>query len=116
MKITKDEAIALLLNLFDDNKLTFRNMALLKSVFDEAVEACNDSRESMEAEYHMGQKPLPSLFSRDTEDDFYGAIETDVRKALSTNGATENEKTIEIITDLVVEKSGYTQEDLYFTP
>lgn len=52
--ISKHKSISLLVQLFDDNKLTFREIALLRQVFDEAVVACNEGRSDIEADYNMG--------------------------------------------------------------
>ena len=114
--LSKDEAIGLLLRTFDDNKLSFREIRLLKSVFDQAVEACNQTRLENLAEYEMGRAALPDLYDQDTEDDFFLAMECEAEESLSKHGIKASKKALEAITEFAVEKAGYEPRDFYYAP
>lgn len=115
MNLSKQDAISILVRLFDDNKLTFRNMALLKSVFDEAVDYCNECRSEMIAEQYKKGFGIPStLPDRDTEDDFYLGLETKAEQVLKDKGVRASGKALEAITELLADESGYTTEDFFY--
>lgn len=106
MNLTKEQGISLLFQLFNGHRLTFRDMNMLKSVFDIAVERVNEEREEMETNYAMGRSAKPTLPSKDVEDDFYYVLENEVTQITSNN-------TDEIV-DLIIKKCEYTIEDLYY--
>ena len=109
----KTTAIGMLVNLFDDNKLTFRDMLLLKKVFDEAIEVCNEERSEKIADYDMGRKPCPNLADRDLEDSFYYTVEADINNRLQKKGFTINSEGLTALAEIVIEKNGYSQEDFF---
>lgn len=115
MKLSRQEAISMLVNLFDDNKLTFRNVALLKSVFDEAVECCNEGRSEVISEcYKKGLGAPGALPDRDTEDDFYLGLETKAEQVLKDKGIRASGKYLEAIAELLADESGCTTEDFFY--
>lgn len=110
--ISKQEGISLLMDLFDSNKLTFRSISILKEVFDEAVVACNESREDAEAtsSYKHGAGYLPSkLVEEDARDILAGEVEQHLNRA----GIGYNGKVKEALVDLLIEKCDYSSEDFY---
>ena len=114
--LRKDEAVAMLLRLFDDNRLSFREINLLRQVFDEAVDICDQERGNIEADYHMGRCGHPELPSRETEDDFYAGIEADAKHELAQKGIHTSDRAIAAIADIIVEKAEYDIQDFYYTP
>jgi hypothetical protein len=107
--LTKDDAVALLIRTFDDNRLTFRDMKLLKRVFDEAVAACDESRVEDELK---GRNDLPS---QDTEDDFFLLIETEAEQALAERGIKASNQALEAIVAFAIAKAEYEPSDFYFS-
>ena len=115
MKLSKQDAISMLVCLFDDNKLTFRNMALLKSVFDEAIEACNEERsEKIAEQYNKGFYVPDTLPDRDIEDDFYLGLQAKAESTLNSKGIIASGKALDAITELLAEESGYSVEDFFY--
>lgn len=115
-RLTKDNAVAMLVNLFDSHSLSFRDIDVLKSVFDEAVQACDEVRSEMLADYHLGKTGIPSLHCKDVEDDFYMTLESEVYDELNHQGFTVNEVAIKAIANIVFDKAGYEQYDMYMLP
>ena len=111
--MTKDEAITTLVQLFDEHKLTFRNIKLLREVFDEAVLACDEQRSENEANYHMGRSAMPSLPSRNVEDDFYDAMESRAQQRLKKAGVAASGKALAAVTEFAIELAEFTPRDFY---
>lgn len=111
--ISRQQAISLLLNLFNDNKLTFRSITVLKEVFDEAVEQCNEEREEIEAETIDMRNGFPNMPSRDSEDDFYDKFKHIAEERLSQTLKSVDEKTVEAVAELLVENGEYQTRDVY---
>lgn len=111
--MTRDEAITMLVKLFNDNKLTFHNIALLGLVFDEAIVACDEGRSEQEADYYMGRGCEPDLPGKDTEDDFYYTKEVEAETYLASKGVRASGRALTAITDFVVETAEYTSRDFY---
>ncbi len=109
--MNKDQAISLLTTLFNDHKLTFRQIQLLKEVFDLAVEETDEYRQNLEAEYHQGRGPHPVLPSKDTEDDFYLTMANKARDRIKQ---PISEATLNAIVDFAVEEAEYTPKDFYY--
>lgn len=107
MTITHEEAVAILLRLFHNEELTFRSIAKLKDAFDEAVIACNQERINEEADYYDGRKGMPNLASKDTEDDFYAAIEHKVQDKLGSDTDAS------AIADMIIDAAEYSVRDFY---
>jgi hypothetical protein len=102
------QAIDLLVNLFDENNLRFRDIKVLKRVFDQAVEKCNEQREYAEAENTaFGEGYLPS---RDVEDSAYGLIEMYAEDKLPEKVSQE---VMDSITNIIVETNEFTPADIY---
>lgn len=113
MSLSKSDAIEVLVRLFNDNQLTFRDIAVLKSVFDQAVKTCNDGREEDEAEYHMGRAVMPRLASQSTEDDFYFTAQVRVETSLRDDGVVLPEKTLAAVTKVIVDKCELSHRDFF---
>jgi hypothetical protein len=111
--ISKDQSISLLVQLFDNNKLTFREIALLRKVFDEAVAACNEERADIEADYNMGRGAPPTLPSQDIEDDFYYTLEAEAEQSLAKHGIRASGPALSAVVDFAVEKAEYEASDFY---
>ena len=112
--ISKNTAISLLVQMFDSNNLTFREIALMRQVFDDAVESCNESRSELEAEYGMGRGAHPVLPSKDTEEDFYSVMESQASHLLAERGIKASGKALEAIVDFAVDKAEYEPSDFYY--
>lgn len=110
MNLTKDQALSMLFCLFQDNKLTFRSMATLKAVFDEAVEAVNDERSENLASHRMGRSAKPDVFDKDIEDQFYDDITQKASSKAALSGFSE--KALSAIAEFAVEEAGYTTKDM----
>ena len=111
--MTKDQAVAMLVQLFDNNNLTFREIAVLKSVFDQAVEACDENRAEAEAGYHMGRGAHPVLPSRHVEDEFWYTIEVEAEHSLAGKGIQASERALSAIADFAIEKAEFEPRDFY---
>ena len=112
--ISKHKSISLLVQLFDDNKLTFREIALLRQVFDEAVVACNEARSDIKADYHMGRGAHPELPSQSIEDDFYYTMEAQAEQRLAIHGIGASGPALSAVVDFAVEKAEFEPRDFYF--
>ncbi len=110
--ISNQEAISLLVELFDRNALTFRSIAVLKDVFDEAVEVCDNLREEAEvvSTYKHGAGYLPS---KAVEEDARGILAGEVEQHLYKSGIGCNSKVKDVLIDLLIEKCEYSSEDFY---
>ena len=111
--ISKDQSISLLVQLFDNNKLTFRDIALLRKVFDEAVVACNEGRTDIEADFNMGRGAHPTLPSQDIEDDFYYTLEVEAEQSLAKHGIRASGLALSAVVDFAVEKAEFEPADFY---
>jgi len=111
--ITKDAAIQLLVDLFNSNNLSFRDISKIKQVFNEAVEVCNESRSEDEADYLMGRSGQPSLPSKDTEDDFFYNLEVKAEQSLLKRGIKPSSRAIEAIVDFAYDEAEYEIKDFY---
>lgn len=112
--ISKNTAITMLVQMFDSNNLTFRDITLMRQVFDEAVESCNEARSELEADYGMGRGAHPVLPSKDTEDDFYSVMEAQASQRLSERGIKASDRALEAIVDFAVDKAEYEPRDFYY--
>jgi len=110
--MNREKAIGLLLHLFDENKLTFKQMKILQSHFNDAVLECDQERSDIEAEYFMGRGSSPSLPSKDTEDDFYAVKGVKVADKLRTKGVIASDKAVAAVVDIITEDTA--SEDFYF--
>lgn len=110
--MTREDAIRLLCNLFDDNKLSFRNIALLKKHFDEAVEACNEGREEMEADHCNGCGAFPTLPSRDVEEDFLSDTACTISNKLKAKGVIASGKALQALAEITADETDL--EDFYY--
>lgn len=110
--ISKQEAVSLLTEWFDTQKLTFRSLDVLKEVFDEAVSLCNENRLEAEATstYKDGRGYLPS---KDTEMDGRDNIAFDIEQHLSKSGIGCSDKVKDSLVDLLIAQNDYTSEDFY---
>ena len=113
--ISKDQSISLLVHLFNTNNLTFREIALLRRVFDEAVIACNESRAEIEADYHLGRGCFPQLPSQDTEDDFYSTLEAEAEQSLAKHSIRATGPALSAVVDFAVEKAEFGPADFYYS-
>jgi len=100
--LSKDDAISILMRIFDDHKLSFRDMNLLKQVFDEAISNVDTERSNMLAEYYMGRSGFPSLFPKDIEDQFILSLESNIEDHLSKDGIVASKRAVESITNLLL--------------
>jgi hypothetical protein len=105
MVINKTQAIEMLVRLFEENKLTFGCMKVLKASFDEAVEAVNEMRED-------GSSGLPY---RDMEEDFYYTKEFEVEQKLKQKGLKASPALVRVISEIAIAEAEYTIEDLRFS-
>lgn len=113
--ISKDQSISLLVQLFDSNKLTFREIALLRRVFDEAVDVCNEGRGEIEAGYLMGRGAHPQLPSQNTEDDFYSTMEAQAAQSLAKHGIRATGPALNAVVDFAVETAEFEPADFYYS-
>ena len=110
--ISKQDAVSLLVELFDNNKLTFRSISVLKEVFEEAIVVCNEAREDAEAtsRYKNGAGYLPS---KSVEEDARDTLAGEVEQHLNKSGIGCNDKVKDTLVDLLIEKCEYSSEDFY---
>lgn len=110
--LTKQEAKHLLAGFFDEYKLTFRSVAVLKEVFDDAVVLCNENREEAEAtsQYRNMQGYLPSMY---VELDGRGSIESEIEQHLNSDGIGYTDRVKDSLVDLLINQNEYTPEDFY---
>ena len=111
--INKQKAIGLLCRLFDENKLSFRDIAKLKEYFDEAVNACDEERRDMEGEHAMGRGAFPTLPSRDTEEDFLAVTERKIAQKLEAKGVIASGRALTALAEITAEETEL--EDIYYT-
>lgn len=115
MKLSDEDAVNLLVRLFEENKLTFRDMNILKRVFDAAVEACDEARSEAIADWRMGRVGKPYLADLSTEDNFYYNIKVEAELELAKSGIKASDRAIEAISDFVSNKVGYDSEDFFYS-
>ena len=113
MTINKEQAKNLLINLFDSNNLTFKSMAVIKAVFDEAVADCDEDRAEKFADYHMGRGSRPLLPSKDIEDDFYHDVGFDAEQHLKSNGIKPTAAAVAAVADFAVVFAELSPADFY---
>ena len=114
MTITREQAKNMLIDLFDTNSLTFKSIAVLKDVFDEAVSDCDEGRAERFADYHMGRGPRPLLPSKDIEDDFHHDVEFDAEQHLKKNGLKATKEAVAAVADFAIAFAEIPPEDFYF--
>lgn len=114
MTISREQAKNLLINLFDANSLTFKSMAVLKAVFDEAVSDCDEGRTEKFADYHMGRGSRPLLPSKDIEEDFYHGVEFDAEQHLKSKGIKPTPAAVAAVADFAVDFAEVPPEDYCF--
>ena len=110
--ISKQQAKHLLADFFDEAELSFRSIAILKEVFDEAVTLCNENREEAEvtSKYRNMQGYLPSMC---VELDARDSIAGEIKQHLAKDGIGCNDKVTDSLVDLLIEQNEYTPEDFY---
>jgi hypothetical protein len=111
--ISRDQAVSMLVQLFDNNRLSFREMALLHTVFDEAVAACDQGRSDAEADYQMGRGAHPTLPSCIVEEEFRYTMEAQARHSLSQHGIQASDRALAAIADFAIEKAEFETQDFY---
>lgn len=111
--ISRDQAVAMLVQLFDNNRLSFREIELLRTVFDKAVESCDEDRAEAEAGYHMGRGAHPTLPSRTVEEDFRYTMEAQAQHSLERQGIRASDRALAAIADFAIEKAEFETQDFY---
>ena len=111
--ISRDQAVTMLVQLFDNNRLSFREMALLRQVFDQAVAACDEGRAETEADYHMGRGAHPELPSQTVEEEFRYTIEAEAQHSLERQGIQASDRALAAIADFAIEKAEFETRDFY---
>lgn len=112
MTIRKQQAIEMLVKLFDDNKLSFRDIRVLKDCFDLAASTCNEERSSSIAEWQMGRSAKPLLPDLDAEDNFWYNLEQQAEQQLQNKGIKASPKAIAAIAEVAAEIAEFDVEDM----
>ena len=112
MTISKQQAVNLLVQLFDNNKLSFRDIQVVKSCFDTAVEACNEARSEAIASWHMGRSAKPLLPDSDAEDNFWYTLQVEAASKLQQKGIKANDKAIAAIAEVAADIAEFDVEDM----
>jgi hypothetical protein len=111
--ISQDQAVAMLVQLFDNNKLSFREIELLRQVFDQAVAACDEDRAETEADYRMGRGAHPTLPSRTVEEEFRYTMEAQAQHSLARQGIQASDRALAAIADFAIETAEFETKDFY---
>ena len=115
MNLTKQESINLLINLFDSNKLSFRQINSLRRYFDEAVEQCNEARSEAIADWHMGRTSKPELADASMESDFWYSLEVDATMKFKEKGIEMTGKALDAVVEYAAEVAEFGNTDFFYT-
>lgn len=100
----------LLFRFFHDNKLSFREIEELKSLFDKVAHSLNESREEEWAAYRMGRTSVPDMPDKDIEEDFWADVEHDIENSV-TGSISASDKAR--LAKTVVNLAGIEPKDYY---
>ena len=113
MKLSRENAVRMLVSLFEENKLSFRNMQQLKEVFDEAIETCDEIRSEAIADWKMGRSAKPNLADQDTENDFYYNMQVKAEDTFAKSGIKASSRAIKVVVDFAIDEADYDQKDFF---